>query len=67
MDVSFHLKALKCSVGCDLYGFKSSAVSEGDLIYRRVGLFTTNHSMTVCPHHRFRLGIGFRQGKACYL
>ena len=37
MDVSCHLKALKCSVGCDRYGFKSSAVSEGDLICRRLG------------------------------
>ena len=54
-------------MGCRVVhdGRRPSIASEADLICRRVGLFTTNPSMTVCPYHRFRLGLGFRQGKTC--
>ena len=69
-DIVGHLRMLKLSVGSDHKGFKTAnsadnITSEADLICRRVGLFTTNLSMTVCPYHRFRLGVGFRQGKTC--
>ncbi|CAC5388049.1 unnamed protein product [Mytilus coruscus] len=67
-DITNHLRALKLAVG----GVGGLAIkspvdigSEADLLCRRVGLFTTNSSLTVCPFHRYKLGIDFRQIKQC--
>jgi hypothetical protein len=68
-DISNHLRSLKLGVGCNTgNGFKAKQqgiTTEADLLSRRIGMFYTNTSMTVCPHHRYRLGVGFRQGKTC--
>jgi len=57
---------VKISVGCNrvLKAGKIADVNdEADLMRRRVRLFSTNYDLTVCPYHRFKLGIDFWQGK----
>lgn len=41
----------------------SEITTEADLLCRSVALFTTNNSLTVCPFHRYTLGLDYRQGK----
>lgn len=67
-DIYNHMKSVKISVGGNrgLNAGKIADVNdEADLICRRVGLFSTNYDLTVCPYHRFKLGIDFWQGKNC--
>ena len=68
-SVKDHLRSLKLAVG----GYKTTGFAfsthdiytEADLICRRTGLFTTNKSLSVCPAHRSKLEIDFRQRKKC--
>ncbi|CAC5398509.1 unnamed protein product [Mytilus coruscus] len=65
-DITNHLRFLKLAVeGVGGLATKSplDLVTEADLLCRRFGLFTTNSSLTVCPFHRYKLGINFRQVK----
>lgn len=39
--------------------------NEADLICRQVGLLVTNLSMSVCPLHRAKLGVDFKQANTC--
>lgn len=70
-DIKSHLRTIKVSVGGDGPGFMLDSTnvnfieSEADLLCRRVGIFNTNHNLTVCPYHRYKLGIEFHQTKAC--
>ena len=39
---------------------------EADLICRRVVLFTTNYSLSVCPLNRAKLGVDYKQRNSCF-
>ena len=70
-DIKPHLRALKLSVGGACGSLNpniptlTDIETEADLLCRRVGVFTTNLSLTVCPLHRYQLGVDFRQAKTC--
>ena len=67
-DILPHKRLLNLSVGSKERGFKignDDVMCEADLLCRRVGLFDTNLFLTVCPLHRAKLGIAFKQGKLC--
>ncbi|XP_052065790.1 uncharacterized protein LOC127705501 [Mytilus californianus] len=66
-DIFNHLRTLNLSVGSTERGFKvhHDIMCEADLLCRRVGLFNTNYSLSVCPLHRAKLGIAFKQTKVC--
>ena len=59
-DIINHLKYLKL-----FNATQDDITCEADLICRRAGLFSTNHSLSVCPLHRAKLGVDFKQGKSC--
>ena len=70
-DIKPHLRALKLSVGGECGSLNpniptfTDIETEADLLCRRVGVFTTNLSLTVCPLYRYQLGVDFRQAKTC--
>ncbi|CAG2189331.1 unnamed protein product [Mytilus edulis] len=67
-DIKTHLQNLKLAVGGRCGGLdthNSEITTEADLLCRSVALFTTNTSLTVCPFHRYTLGLDYRQGKTC--
>lgn len=68
IDITAHLKSVKVAAG-GFRNFSRSPVAdnEGQLILNRVGLFDTKlyKDIFVCPAHRFKLGIYFKQKKTC--
>lgn len=66
IDITAHLKSVKVAAG-GFRNFSRSPVAdnEGQLILNRVGLFDTKlyKDIFVCPAHRFKLGIYFKQKK----
>ena len=62
--ITSHLKrvGLKCGVRKD---FSAEISSEGHLICLRMGHFVFNGNLTVCPSHREKLGIHWRQPLTC--
>ena len=62
--ITSHLKriGLKCGTRKD---FAADILSEGHLICLRMGNFIFNGNLTVCPSHREKLGIHWRQPLTC--
>ncbi|XP_062594960.1 uncharacterized protein LOC134256323 [Saccostrea cucullata] len=63
-DISLHLHAIKLSGGHQT-AVTAAADSEGSLIALRIGLFRCDPSMTVCPFHRYGLGIHWKPPRKC--
>ena len=59
-EIVSHLKYLKLITAA-----QNDISCEADLICRCVGLFTTNYSLSVCPLHRAKLGVDYKQRKSC--
>lgn len=62
-DILGHLSSLKLGSGQNQADV--DVPSEGHLIARRAGLFNYNSSLSVCPRHRYNLGIYWRAKKTC--
>ncbi|XP_046547830.1 uncharacterized protein LOC124257741 [Haliotis rubra] len=63
-DISSHLREVNLCGGRQTTR-APAADSEGSLISYRIGLFRYDPSMTVCPYHRYRLGIHWRPPRKC--
>eukprot|EP00105_Crassostrea_gigas_P013452 XP_011429776.1 PREDICTED: uncharacterized protein LOC105329967 [Crassostrea gigas] len=63
-DVSRYLQGLKLSGGRQTI-CHPAADSEGSLISYRIGLFSFDPSITVCPYHPYTLGIQWKPSRKC--
>ncbi|CAG2210475.1 unnamed protein product [Mytilus edulis] len=67
-DVTSHLKSVGVATGGSYRHFSlGESMTEGQLILYRVGLYDDRlyRDVTVCPFHRYKLGIYFKQTKTC--
>jgi hypothetical protein len=67
-DVTNHLRSVGVAAGGSFRHFSSeSTISEGELLLHRVGVFDERlyKDITVCPFHRYKLGIYYKQKRSC--
>ncbi|CAG2204934.1 unnamed protein product [Mytilus edulis] len=62
-DISGHLHSLRLPTGQNQT--KCDTQTEGQLISRRAGVFDYNRNLSICPKHRYDLGIYWRPRTTC--